>query len=323
MIITPIQPTGDFSTCAVMFACIPVQIVDAYTKAETDALLADKQKTLIAGDNITIEPDGTINSTGGGASIHNDLLQRDAADAHPIGSITNLQSELDSKLSTLSFADKYADTIARWLNVFPTSYNASVDVNAETFSVVGETIGIEDAIQTLQNYTDKYDLNTYYLERKCGSKVFVLKSNKINGSLKNSFNGCSDVRSFYADQNALSNSNAGIDITQMFSGGTCFIERVGGGFFVGVNNINTFTANLTLKYLDVIYLADAHLEHFSQVTFDNMELLLNQAGNSGTAVTWTVHADVWDKITNVNNPDYPQWSQLAALATSKNITIMV
>lgn len=318
MIITPIQPTGNFSTCAVMFACVPVQFGDAYTKAETDALLAGKQKTLIAGDNITIEPDGTINSTGGGASIHNDLLQRDAADAHPIGAISGLQAELDSKLSTLSFETKYADTIARWLNVFPTSYNASVDVVNETFSVVGETIGIEDAIICLSNYTEYYSLfrKFWQSETKVG-KLFVLKGRTTDNNCDNAFNG-REIEIFYA-----TNESLALYVGNERFGGTfrnTNIRKVLGKFNVGYN-VSMFLGVTTLEYLDVIFTADAHLENFSQVTFDNLELLMNQAGNNNTSVTWTLHPDIFDKITNAANPDYPQWNTLATLATSKNITI--
>lgn len=40
--------------------------VDAYTKSETDALLADKQDTLTAGEGITIDENNVISATGGG-----------------------------------------------------------------------------------------------------------------------------------------------------------------------------------------------------------------------------------------------------------------
>lgn len=68
-----------------------------------------KQDTLVSGVNIK-----TINGTsllgsgnivisgggGGGSSVHNDLTDRDAADAHPVSSITGLQTALDSKASS-------------------------------------------------------------------------------------------------------------------------------------------------------------------------------------------------------------------------------
>ena len=38
--------------------------------------------------------------TGAGATVHNDLTERDAADQHPIGAITGLQDLLDDKLES-------------------------------------------------------------------------------------------------------------------------------------------------------------------------------------------------------------------------------
>lgn len=43
-------------------------VPDAYTKSEADALLAGKQKTLTAGQNISITEQGVISATGGGAA---------------------------------------------------------------------------------------------------------------------------------------------------------------------------------------------------------------------------------------------------------------
>ena len=67
-----------------------------------------KQNTLVSGVNIkTINNQSllgsgniTISGGGGGSSVHNDLTDRDAGDAHPIASITGLQTALDSKAAS-------------------------------------------------------------------------------------------------------------------------------------------------------------------------------------------------------------------------------
>lgn len=68
-----------------------------------------KQDTLVSGVNIkTINNQSLLGSGnitisgggGGGPNVHNDLTSRDAADAHPISSITGLQTALDSKAAS-------------------------------------------------------------------------------------------------------------------------------------------------------------------------------------------------------------------------------
>lgn len=68
-----------------------------------------KQNTLVSGVNIktinnqSLLGSGNITITGGGgggSSVHNDLTDRDASDAHPISSITGLQTALDSKAAS-------------------------------------------------------------------------------------------------------------------------------------------------------------------------------------------------------------------------------
>ena len=46
-------------------------------------------------------PGNIVISGGGGTGVHNDLTDRDAADAHPISAVTGLQSALDGKAATV------------------------------------------------------------------------------------------------------------------------------------------------------------------------------------------------------------------------------
>lgn len=337
MIITPIQPTGDFSTCAVMFACVPVQIVDAYTKAETDVLLAGKQKTLIAGDNIAIELDGTINSTGGGASIHNDLLQRDAADAHPIGSISGLQAELDSKLSNLSFEEKYATFISQWncraLKDKPNEYGRYNGDETFTLNEITD-IGIDEAMCI---WTDSGTPNLLTLGKN-SSAVFRTTFAKLGNDLISNY-----VVTYWADR-PYGDNNTIKSIRLYGSSDTKYpqAEKLSGLQYI--TNLETIYGVIVLK--DVTFniynglptsLINCQIQfngsysydlrNALNLSYDSVWYMINWWGFSSaplvTQRTLTLHADIFDKITNTANPDYPQWSQLAALATSKNITIMV
>lgn len=55
------------------------------------------------GVSVTVDPDGTLHAvgTGGGVTVHNALSGRDAADTHPLASITGLASALAGKAPTI------------------------------------------------------------------------------------------------------------------------------------------------------------------------------------------------------------------------------
>ncbi len=360
MIITPIQPTGNFSTCAVMFACIPVQMVYAYTKSETDALLADKQKLLIAGDNITIETDGTISSSGGGgASIHNDLLQRDAADAHPISAISGLQTELDAKQqlltagtnitidvnniisasggSELVFEDKYADTIKRWeikcLTGTAKEYgkfnsatqlfecNGILDIGLDEASLMLQTFGGPPQIYSPSYNNDNLFRTTLSIMGDTEQEFRVISPNNLfNGIQISSVRLTTDVVVFRDDWS-----------TRAFVYYTRTIPIILGIVRFEYNTTLTKHFENLVDFQFIIGKSDAtsfdwDMSSYNQVaSFGSLFFLVNRWGNTSnplaTTRTLTLHIDLYDKIYNPANPDYATYSPLATEATRKNINI--
>ncbi len=108
-------PTLDFQQVEVLHA-------PYYSKAETDAALAEKQDTLIAGSNITIV-DNVISSTGGsgGTSDYNDLTNKPSIDG-------------TSLIGSKSLADIGID----WNQTFPAgTYGAVVELERYPLSTNG------------------------------------------------------------------------------------------------------------------------------------------------------------------------------------------
>jgi hypothetical protein len=114
-----------------------------------ESIWNSKQDTLVSGTNIK-----TINGTsllgsgniviagggGGGSSVHNDLTDRNAADAHPISSITGLQTALDSKALT-SHTHSISDV---------TGLQTALDSKAATSHthVIADVTGLQTALDS-------------------------------------------------------------------------------------------------------------------------------------------------------------------------------
>ncbi len=87
-------------------------IVDAYTKAETDNLLADKQKKLIAGTGISLDENGNISATGqidAYTKAQTDTLLAQKQDTLSASQITAVNSGINS--SKVSQYDNYDSRI--------------------------------------------------------------------------------------------------------------------------------------------------------------------------------------------------------------------
>ena len=297
-------------------------IVTAINRNASNILDKLKVSDIVAGDNITLDKVGNeVTINGSDLTPYQKITDPTLPTTNKTitGAFTEIKATADEGVS---FENKYADTIARWLNVFPASYNASVDVVNETFTVIGETVTLAEAVKTLSFYQSYPALQWKFSMQLGGSypKLLIpcltaLTSNSLENSLR--YNKQTDI--FYLDADMVypwSNSGC-VDMDTSFYNSS--VKKILGKFKVLQNNSTSLPYGLT--YLDVIYTTDAYFENFNQVTFDNLQLLLNQSGNGDTIVTWTLHADIYAKIADPNNADYAEWSQLATLATSKNINI--
>lgn len=146
---------------------------EVYTKTETNTLLDTKQATLISGTNIktinntSLLGTGNIDISGGGTSDHSLLTNRDAINQHPISSITDLQTALNSKSDT-----SHNHTL---VSLSEKSYNSLTDIPTE-FNPASHT----QTISTITNL--QTELNSKQATLVSGTNIKSINGTTLLGS---------------------------------------------------------------------------------------------------------------------------------------------
>lgn len=244
-------------------------------------------------------------------------------------------NEINNK-PTLSFEDKYADTIARWeskcLTGTPKEYgrynsttqlfecNDVLDIN------LGEAIGMLDFASsvhlTIPSFYNQKEFRTTL--SLCGDVLQRIIFNTIGTFASN-------LQSIRYTTNRVQidvNSDVG-----KFVYYTRDIQNIYGEIVMGKSPTKQIRLNGLISYRFIIGSTDSSsfdwdMSGYNTTSdFDSLFFMLNNWGNTTapllTARTLTLHIDLYDKIYNPANPDYATYSPLSVEATRKNINITV
>jgi hypothetical protein len=178
---------------------------------------------------------------GGGTTIHNELTERDADDAHPISAITGLQGELDAKLETVDTNDIVNHAVTN-------TKLAQMNANTVKGRLSGNGTPQDLSVFDLPISTAQSAVNNSKVDK---TAIQITKSTNFNASGE-TWNGSYVELNIGANNITLTiNVATNVAIRKIGTGTLTIVSGVGRNL-ISLNTVNQLTGNYSLCLIESI-----------------------------------------------------------------------
>lgn len=281
--------------------------------------------------NVVKSLDSKVNKENGKGLSTNDYTNEDKQKLSQLPTNSNFKADIAAKQDALTTSDdlvisqdnklsltdkaKYATFDAQW-----TAIGGTVVESGKTYSINGGTGDFADAVKAMTYYTEqpRADLSWLCFGKSLKLLPTIIVPNTASVNFSRAFTSLYGINK--------------VVIKSTLDGGTIRVSDMFAAFnssqvkeldcVLDVSAANNLSMAFPYSKIEEIRLKrlndNISFPHSKNISLASLSYLVENAANGDKAITLTVHADVFAKLTDESNTE---WHAVAVAALAKNITI--